>query len=64
MDRLGVKDMRDFWHRFSIWFEVGFIIITLLLFLIDGFSIEYVVTLLGEVVILLLDFWEKKSRKS
>ena len=54
--------MSDFWHKISIWVEVGIIIFTLFLIAVDGFSIKYIVILVGDTVSLLFDLLERKSR--
>ena len=53
----------DFLKRLGFWVEIVFILFTLLMMVISGFSYKYILILLAEVSLLLLDWFEKKKRK-
>ena len=53
--------MKDFLKTFGIWFDVGFIIFTLFMLVVKGFSFDYLLYLACEVIFLVFHLTEENK---
>ena len=54
--------MGSVWRKFSIFIEVGIIVFTLFLIVVDGISLKYIVLLVGDSISLFVDLLERYER--
>lgn len=55
--------MKDFFKKFGIWFEIVFIVFTVILVILSGFSFGYIFILFSELALLFWDWLDKKNSK-